>query len=132
MPTAERFGMYLRGLREKLPERLTQGQLAKRLDLDSSYICKIEKGKKSPTPDLLLRLAPELRVDKTLLLIEAGYIELPGLRYEDLSRPDEEQLRILWAALTAEDRKEFLLHARYLLVRRLFETAVIAETVQQV
>ena len=127
MTKQEELGKYLRVLRKRLPGSVSQKKVASQMDVGPSYICHLEKGRRGATPELLLRLAPILRVDKALLLIHAGYLELPGLRKEDLSQPKEEQLRMLWAKLNSEDRQEFLSHARYLLVRRQFIEAVETE-----
>jgi DNA-binding XRE family transcriptional regulator len=48
--------------------RMTQGQLADAVDLDQSFISKIEAGTKHPTAANLGRLARALKVDADLLL----------------------------------------------------------------
>jgi predicted transcriptional regulator len=48
--------------------RMTQGQLAAAVDLDQSFISKIEAGTKHPTAANLGRLARALKVDADLLL----------------------------------------------------------------
>ncbi len=52
----------------RIKQGITQGQLAEKVDLDVSTICKIEKSKSKPSLDSLTRLAKALNVPVSELL----------------------------------------------------------------
>jgi len=71
MKTEETFGQRIRELR--LKKDLTQRDLAKRVDLDFTYLSKIENGKMSPpSVTAIIRLAKQLEADEDELLALAG------------------------------------------------------------
>lgn len=65
-PTSVRLGEELRSARAALG--ISQEELAFRADLDRTYISHLENGHKSPTVDVLFRLAEELGVTASSLL----------------------------------------------------------------
>lgn len=78
------FGEYLVSLREK--NSLSIQELSRRSEVAASYIDRIEKGKKTktvggervpsvPSPKILERLAPHLKVSFTTLMKAAGHIK---------------------------------------------------------
>lgn len=52
-------------------KRITQGKLAEALEVSGSYIGYLERGKKSPSLDLLVRIADVFQVTPALLLTES-------------------------------------------------------------
>lgn len=78
------FGEYLVSLREK--NGLSIQELSRRSEVAASYIDRIEKGKKTksvdgervpsvPSPKILERLAPHLKVSFTTMMKAAGHIK---------------------------------------------------------
>jgi len=69
------FGEYIKGLREEAG--YTQRQLALYAKVSNTEISKIESGeRKKPSPEVLKKLAPYLKVSFESLMVAAGY--LPG------------------------------------------------------
>lgn len=65
-------------LRERRGEWLTQGRLAELTGIDPSYISRIERGERSPSLDMLAKLAPAYGLDP-LELVRAVYeVRLPA------------------------------------------------------
>lgn len=77
-----KLGQRIRALRRL--KRVTQQELATRLDLSVTLLSNIERGLKEPSPQLLERIARELDVPREELFIikesaDVPYItELPG------------------------------------------------------
>ncbi|MFY9412936.1 MAG: helix-turn-helix transcriptional regulator, partial [Dethiobacteria bacterium] len=77
-----KLGQRIRALRRL--KRVTQQELATRLDLSVTMLSNIERGLKEPSPQLLERIARELDVPREELFIikesaDVPYItELPG------------------------------------------------------
>ena len=63
------FGFNLRVLR--VMKRITQAELAKKVQLSQSTIAQIESGRKDTTVSVLLRLAKALQVKPGILLTDA-------------------------------------------------------------
>ncbi len=67
------FGDYLRELRKE--KGLSQKDLAERVDIDFTYLSKIETGSAAPpAEDTILRLADVLRADADKLILLAGKV----------------------------------------------------------
>lgn len=67
------FGQKMRSLR--LSHKMTQRELAEYLDVDFTYLSKLENGKMHrPSENFIVRLANELNADADELLILAGRI----------------------------------------------------------
>lgn len=70
----ENFGEYLKGLRQE--QKLSLRDVAAKTGVSISYLAQIEHGrKKSPSPEILKRLAPIYNVPVRDLLKAAGYLE---------------------------------------------------------
>ncbi len=70
----ENFGGYLKGLRQE--QKLSLRDVAAKSGVSISYLAQIEHGqKKSPSPEILKRLAPIYSVPVRDLLKAAGYLE---------------------------------------------------------
>jgi transcriptional regulator with XRE-family HTH domain len=97
------FGRYLKEMR--IRRGLSMRELAKRSNLSHSYLSLVESGKRgNPTPEQLLKLAPNLDVDYMELMKMAGYVmedieftneELEFLLQKLEQKLDEEGLPIL-------------------------------------
>jgi transcriptional regulator with XRE-family HTH domain len=71
---AESFGMTLRQLRRS--QRLTQADLAIRLNLASqAYVSNLEAGRKTPSPELVVRIADHFGVTTDYLLRDDVAVE---------------------------------------------------------
>jgi len=89
------FGERLRALR--LSRRLTQRQLAELVDLDFTYLSKIENGKAAPPSETKIRaLAGELQTDAEELLSLAGKVSQSAVR-ETVAR--DERMGVLFRRL---------------------------------
>jgi len=62
-------GENIRTLR--LNSNITQGELAKLVGVSGSYIGYLERGKKNPSLDLLVKIAKSLNISPDMLLISA-------------------------------------------------------------
>ena len=72
-PQDSSFGDYLRELRKA--KGLSQKELAERVEIDFTYLSKIETGSASPpAEDTILRLADVLRADADKLILLAGKV----------------------------------------------------------
>lgn len=84
-----KLGQRLKELRKQ--KRYTLRQLADRVDVDFTYLCKIEKGKleegHQPSEKLLHQLAEELDADENELLLLANRIPEP-IRRRFMERPE--------------------------------------------
>ena len=66
MASSKKLGENLKKLR--LKKKLSQGDLAKKLDVDRAYISNIENGRMNPTLSTLEKIAGALRVSSSELL----------------------------------------------------------------
>ena len=66
MQSGKKLGENLKKLRFK--KKLSQGELAKRLDVDRAYISNIENGRMNPTLSTLEKIARALGVSNSELL----------------------------------------------------------------
>ena len=83
--------------------RLTQAELAERLNISKSFISELESGKKAPTLDLLERYAHEFKMPASTLLMFAERLGT-GEPSKKAARADK-VLRILeWVANGEDDR----------------------------
>ncbi len=85
------FGTYIRQSRERLQaqdkRRYSLRAVAQRLDIEPSYLSKIERGTfNPPSEELICRIAEELNEDKDVLLAMAGKLS-SDLREIILQRP---------------------------------------------
>jgi len=75
---AESFGQYVRQRREQLAEgdkRFSLRQLAARIDIEPSYLSKVEREEQPPPSEqTITRLARELGEDPDMLLAMAGKV----------------------------------------------------------
>jgi transcriptional regulator with XRE-family HTH domain len=65
-PEAEKFGLVVRGLRER--SGLTQEELAERADVSATYVGFVERGDNVPTLTIILQIAAALGVSPSELL----------------------------------------------------------------
>ena len=83
------LGSFLRGQRKK--QKLSLRKVASQAGVSATYLWEIELGKrKTPSAEILKKLAPILGVTTQELLERAGYLEQP----EDLTSHTE---RLKWA-----------------------------------
>lgn len=71
------FGEYIRGYREKLNESdssFSLRQVAGRLNVQPSYLSKIERGLELPSEDMVVKIAKEYGQNEDMLLAMAGKI----------------------------------------------------------
>ena len=68
----EKIAKALRFRREELS--LSQRELARKVEVHSSYISKIEKGEEIPSPGLARTLARALEADPLLFVLAAGHV----------------------------------------------------------
>jgi transcriptional regulator with XRE-family HTH domain len=76
---AEAFGEFVRqrreALREKDPQRFSVRQVAARIDVEPSYLSKVERGEQPPPSEAtVVALARELDEDPDVLLALAGKV----------------------------------------------------------
>ena len=68
------FGEYMRALRKR--KGLTISQLEKLTGISNAYISQIETGKRrTPSPDILQKLAQHLDVSYEHIMLEVGYMQ---------------------------------------------------------
>jgi transcriptional regulator with XRE-family HTH domain len=60
VPVKVIFGKVIRQLRDE--KKITQEKLAELADIDRTYIYRLEAGKRSPSLDVLFRIADALRI----------------------------------------------------------------------
>ena len=77
------FGEFLRDLRQK--NKLSLRQAAAE-SISVTYLWQIEKGSRTPSAEILKRLAPVYGVSVEYLLRVAGYLEEPNEEATDLER----------------------------------------------
>lgn len=108
------FGIYLKQVREA--RGLSQTKLAERADIDTSYISRLEGGRRDPSAPMVDRLADALGIDrKTVRMAAFGYPddppELHRLRSALASLPTVQQILIGRQLAALADTAEF--HAAY-------------------
>lgn len=81
MAEAETIGARIR--RERLSRRMTQRELAGRVDVGVPHISKVEAGREKPSDELLQRIAKVFDLDADELLLVAG--RLPEEMIEDFA-----------------------------------------------
>lgn len=74
LKTKKELGTFLKNLREKAGFKLDE--LANFVDVTSSYICQIEKGKRIPSDELCIKMAEILNFDTSFLLKIIGFLRL--------------------------------------------------------
>ncbi len=73
------FGQYIRNLRtkkEKTDKTFSLRQVSLRLNIQASYLSKIERGIEKPSEDLVLKLAKEFDINEDVLLAMAGKVSM--------------------------------------------------------
>lgn len=65
-PASEKLGQNMKRIRVK--KKMSQGDIARALDVDRGYISNIENGKKNPTLATIQKLADALKVSADELL----------------------------------------------------------------
>ena len=83
------FGKYIAGLRAKRADVATQELLAEKLVISTSYVEKIESGKRVPSPEILAEMADLLGVRPSELMAVLAD-EPPGKTAPALPMPDQE------------------------------------------
>lgn len=115
----EKFGQYLRGLREDT--ELGQSEVAQRLSLTKTEISYYENGWRMPPAPLLMRLA-HLYHKPTAELLEQAYwpqlILLPLIAIIDPERLSRDYIDELEKGLKDYERREITKHIEELLSRR--------------
>jgi transcriptional regulator with XRE-family HTH domain len=91
------FGKSMRDLREK--KRLSLRDAAKGV-MSVTYLWQIEKGQRTPSAEILKRLAPVYDVSVEHLLRVAGYLEEPKMEMTELERLE-------WAFSLATTDREY-------------------------
>jgi len=85
--------------------RMNQSQMAKRLDISPSYLSEIEKGKKTPSLDLLEKYAEVIGIPVSSLVFMAE--ELSGDQPRVKSLVVDKSLKILeWIADSEQGQEE--------------------------
>lgn len=74
LKTKKELGTFLKNLREKAGFKADE--LANFVDVTSSYICQIEKGKRIPSDELCIKMAEILNFDTSFLLKIIGFLRL--------------------------------------------------------
>ena len=67
------FGNFLNNKRKEKKPKVSMRELARRTNVDASYISRIEKGEYIPSKSIVINLARALEEDETEFLINAGY-----------------------------------------------------------
>lgn len=104
------FAKILRDLRKR--NRLTQGELARALNVSTSTIGMYERGERMPPPDMLLAIADYFGTDVNTLLgvvsvnqsITYSKGSRPSLGEDDKEREQFEELFTLFSAVPEADR----------------------------
>lgn len=65
---AERFGRRVRAFRKL--KRLQQVELAKRVEISTTSLGRIERGEKRPSPELMTKIAEQLNINEKELIGE--------------------------------------------------------------
>lgn len=71
------FGQFLRDLREQLnvnDKNYSLRKVAVRLEIEPSYLSKIERGLENPSEELIQRIAGEFNLDSNVLLAMTGKV----------------------------------------------------------
>lgn len=125
---ANEFGEYLRDLRKE--RNLTIRQIEAYSGVSNSYLSQLENGKRGiPSPEILQKLAPVLKVSYETLMEKAGYLGRSDIRnpHTDLYEPTPQEienvireydLQFDGAPLTEQDKEEVLEFVRLVLKRR--------------
>lgn len=93
------YGRAIKMLR--VSRGLQQRQLAKQLDVDSSYISLLESGKRSPSLELLQTLGEKLHVPAYLILLLASDDpDLQGMDTKQAQKLGTELLRMFTSGFT--------------------------------
>ena len=88
----------------RIGKRITQEQLAEKININPKYLSSIERGKENPTLDILIKIAKSLDVnlDDIFKLVQ---IEDPAKRKilikSLLNEADSEQLKLAFKVLSA-------------------------------
>ena len=102
MNTKEMVGAKIRDIRTG--KRMTQEQLAEKMNINPKYLSSIERGKENPTLNTLIRLAESLDVDLGEVFRNLE-MEDPTKRRElvldMVQRADEDQMRVIAKCLGA-------------------------------
>jgi transcriptional regulator with XRE-family HTH domain len=95
----------------RIKANLTQRELAQRLDVDFTYISKIENGKlgTAPSRELLASMAAELGLEPNYLYILAGAIDTKRLKERARESIETATLLILIENALTDDRIEWLI-----------------------
>lgn len=77
-------------------KNISQKQLSKELDLDTSYLSRIEKGERVPSVDLLEKIAKKLGVPFYLFtLLASDKEDLKGANKEEIAKISKALLQVL-------------------------------------
>lgn len=77
-------------------KNISQKQLSKELDLDTSYMSRIEKGERVPSVDLLENIAKKLGVPFYLFtLLASDREDLKGANKEEIAKISKALLQVL-------------------------------------
>lgn len=63
----EKIGLIFKKARKALSPKITQGELAKKVDIGQSYIAQIEAGTKIPSYEVAANICKELNLDFKLI-----------------------------------------------------------------
>lgn len=70
------FGDYLKQNRESKRPKISMRELARRTNVDPSYISRIEKGEYVPSREIVMNIAKALNENVNEFLMKAGYVPL--------------------------------------------------------
>lgn len=77
-------------------KNISQKELSKKLDLDTSYLSRIEKGERVPSVDLLENIARKLAVPFYLFtLLASDKEDLKGANKEEMAKISKALLQVL-------------------------------------
>ena len=104
---ADNWPAYAKRAREAAVPKVTQSELARRMETDRSTVWRWEHGRQKPdTPDIVVRFADVLGLDREEALAAAGF--RPDLAPPVSPKLDEEVELVLAAKVDEDTRREAL------------------------
>jgi len=83
---ADHVGLVIKKLREE--RKLSKSRLSREAGISDAYVVQIEQGQRSPSEDVLRRIAHVLRVPPHKLLIPAGFFDADEIARAEASLAD--------------------------------------------
>jgi transcriptional regulator with XRE-family HTH domain len=106
---SESLGSTIKGLREG--QKLSKSRLAREAGISDAYVIQIERGDRSPSREVLRRLAHVLRVPPYRLLVAGGFYTAPQIKdAEKTAKRMLQSLKGLHAKLPPDALDRYLAH----------------------